>query len=61
MYWKAAIDLTEINESKRQLEIAESRAGGGTVQELFPCTMSHELRTPLNAVIGFSELLKGSI
>ncbi|MBS1370551.1 MAG: PAS domain-containing protein [Lentisphaeria bacterium] len=58
-----AIDITEINESKRQLEravLAEQAAG--KAKSYFLATMSHEIRTPLNAVIGFSELLrKGSL
>ena len=58
---ESAIDLTEINESKRQLEIAMRAAqAADRAKSYFLATMSHELRTPLNAVIGFSELLKGS-
>ena len=58
---ESAIDMTEINEGKRQLEIAMRAAqAADRAKSFFLATMSHELRTPLNAVIGFSELLKSS-
>lgn len=53
------IDMSEINESKRRLEVAVKAAqAADQAKSSFLATMSHELRTPLNAVIGFSELLK---
>lgn len=53
------IDMSEVNESRRQLEVAMRAAqAADKAKSAFLATMSHELRTPLNAVIGFSELLK---
>ncbi|MDR0931674.1 MAG: PAS domain-containing protein, partial [Victivallales bacterium] len=53
------VDLSEIIESKRKLEIAVKAAqDADSAKSVFLATMSHEMRTPLNAVIGFSELLK---
>lgn len=58
---ESAIDLTEINEGKRKLEVAMHAAqAADRAKSYFLATMSHELRTPLNAVIGFSELLKSA-
>lgn len=55
---ETATDVTEINESSRQLEKALAAAQSAErAKSYFLATMSHELRTPLNAVIGFSELL----
>ncbi len=56
---KSAVDITEINAGKRQLEKAMQEAqAANRAKNYFLTTMSHELRTPLNAVIGFAELLK---
>ena len=56
---ESVVDMSEINESKRQLEVAVKAAlAADKAKSAFLATMSHELRTPLNAVIGFSELLK---
>ena len=57
---ESAVDVTEINESKRKLEAAMEQAlAADRAKTYFLATMSHELRTPLNAVLGFSELLQG--
>ncbi len=54
-----AIDITEVNASRRQLEKAvRAEQAANRTKSYFLATMSHEIRTPLNAVIGFSELLK---
>ncbi|MDI9401861.1 MAG: PAS domain-containing protein [Limisphaerales bacterium] len=59
---ETAVDVTDINESKRQLETAMQAAlAADRAKSYFLATMSHELRTPLNAVIGFSELLQTSV
>ncbi|MFA6216451.1 MAG: response regulator [Candidatus Omnitrophota bacterium] len=52
-------DITEQREKALLLKvIAESSS---KAKSEFLANMSHEIRTPLNAVIGFSELLKGTI
>lgn len=54
---KSCVDLTEIYESKREIEKAmEAAKAADRAKSLFLATISHELRTPLNSVIGFSEL-----
>ncbi|NLF92673.1 MAG: PAS domain-containing protein, partial [Oligosphaeraceae bacterium] len=56
---ETAINITDINESKRQQELAMKAAQEADLAKtFFLATMSHEIRTPLNAVIGFSELLQ---
>ncbi|MBS1370012.1 MAG: PAS domain-containing protein [Lentisphaeria bacterium] len=56
---KTMVDMTDFNESQRQLARALTEAqNANKAKSLFLATMSHELRTPLNAVIGFSELLR---
>ncbi len=56
---ETAINITDINDSKRQQEIAlRSAQAADRAKSFFLATMSHEIRTPLNAVIGFSELLQ---
>ncbi len=56
---KTLVDMTDFNESQRQLARALTEAqNADKAKSLFLATMSHELRTPLNAVIGFSELLR---
>jgi len=53
------VDITEINESRRQQQAAmEAAQAASQAKSFFLSTMSHEIRTPLNAVIGFSDLLK---
>jgi len=52
-------DITEQREKALALKVmAESFS---KAKSEFLANMSHEIRTPLNAVIGFSELLKGTI
>ncbi|WP_176014131.1 ABC transporter substrate binding protein [Victivallis sp. Marseille-Q1083] len=56
---ESAVDVTEINESKRQLEKGfQAEQAANRAKSYFIASISHEIRTPLNAVIGFSELLK---
>lgn len=58
---KTMIDMTDFNETQRQLARALTEAeNANKAKSLFLATMSHELRTPLNAVIGFSELLRNN-
>ncbi len=62
MILETAVDVTDINEGKRRLEVAMKAAqAADRAKSYFLATMSHELRTPLNAVIGFSELLQNSV
>ncbi len=56
---ETAINITDINEGKRQQELAMKAAQEADLAKtFFLATMSHEIRTPLNVVIGFSELLQ---
>ncbi|MDD4816748.1 MAG: PAS domain-containing protein [Victivallaceae bacterium] len=58
---KSAVDVTEIEEAKRQQEAAAKRAEEASkAKSYFIASVSHELRTPLNAVLGFAELLHGT-
>ncbi len=55
---KSAVDVTEIEEAKRQQEAAAKRAEeANKAKSYFIASVSHELRTPLNAVLGFADLL----
>lgn len=56
---KTMYDVTEFNETQKQLSSALREAqNANKAKSFFLATISHELRTPLNAVIGFSELLQ---
>ena len=54
----SAIDITEVEEARRQLEILKERAEeSNQLKSAFLANMSHEIRTPLNAIVGFSSIL----
>ncbi len=56
---QSAVDVTEIEEAKKQQEAALKAAiAADQAKNYFLATMSHEIRTPLNAVLGFTELLR---
>ena len=56
---ECAVNITDINEGKRQQEMAMKAAlEADRTKSFFLATMSHEIRTPLNVVIGYSELLQ---
>ena len=56
---ECAVNITDINEGKRQQELAMKAAlEADRTKSFFLATMSHEIRTPLNVVIGYSELLQ---
>ncbi len=55
-------DKSKLESSERELRKAKERAEAASrIQTAFVSNMSHEIRTPLNAIVGFSELLLGSI
>jgi signal transduction histidine kinase len=62
LYAKQKEQLAEIEQQKRELEVANVQ-----IREIsrhkseFLANMSHELRTPLNAILGFSEILKDNL
>ncbi len=54
----SAIDITEIEEARKQLEILKERAEeSNQLKSAFLANMSHEIRTPLNAIVGFSAIM----
>jgi PAS domain S-box-containing protein len=51
------IDLTEIKEKERSLELSKERAEESTkTKSEFLANMSHEIRTPMNGILGMSYL-----
>lgn len=54
----SAIDITEVEEARKQLEILKEKAEeANQLKSAFLANMSHEIRTPLNAIVGFSNVL----
>lgn len=54
----SAIDITELEETRKQLEILKERAEeSNQLKSAFLANMSHEIRTPLNAIVGFSSIM----
>jgi len=51
------VDLTEIKEKERSLELSKKRAEESTkTKSEFLANMSHEIRTPMNGILGMSYL-----
>ncbi len=55
-------DITERKQAERALLVAKEEAElANRAKSEFLANMSHELRTPLNAVIGFAQIIQGSL
>jgi len=51
------IDVTERNETERQLREAKAEADrANRAKSEFLANMSHEIRTPMTAILGFTDL-----
>jgi signal transduction histidine kinase/DNA-binding NarL/FixJ family response regulator len=60
-FWLARLTLQH-KERERELMEGKLRAERSSQEKtVFLANMSHEIRTPMNAIIGFSELLQGSL
>ncbi len=56
------VNFSERVKISEELKIAAEQAKSASVAKSeFLANMSHEIRTPMNAVLGFSEILKGSL
>ncbi len=59
--YQARTALQDIQKERKVLKAKEEAVAANKAKSVFLANMSHEIRTPMNAVLGFSDLLSGTL